>query len=185
MNQFIQNADNRLKVVIGFIILGALSRLIPHPFNFTPIAAMALFGGTYIKNKRLAFIIPLTAMLLSDIVMQLVKHTGFYPEMWSVYLGMMIITSIGFLLRGHEQRATIMVSSLVGSILFFAVTNFGTWTAGTVSYPMTMKGLMDCYIAGIPFFRWTVLGDLFYNLVFFGGFALLRVFFPQLIEKRA
>lgn len=174
--------DKQTKLITLFIALGALSRLIPHPLNFTPVAAMALFGGTYITNKRLSFMIPLSVMLLSDIVMELVNGTGFYPDMIWVYGSVMLITTLGFFLRGREQRQTIMVASLTGSILFFFITNFGTWTTGLYGY--TAEGLANCYVAAIPFFKGTIMGDLFYNLVFFGGFALYKWAKPSLITGK-
>jgi hypothetical protein len=167
--------DNRMKVVAGFVLAGALTRLLPHPVNFTPIAAMALFGGTYLKDKKLAFLIPIGAMLLSDILLEIINGTGFHRTMIFVYGSMVISTMLGFFLRGREQRQTIMVASLTGSMLFFLITNFGEWLMQS-TYPMTTAGLVDCYVKAIPFFRGTIMGDLFYNLVFFAGFAIVNKF---------
>ncbi|MBK7683198.1 MAG: hypothetical protein KA347_02960 [Bacteroidia bacterium] len=173
--------DNRNKFLILFIFLGALTRFFPPIANFTPLAAMALFGGTYLINKKWAFIIPLTAIFISDIIFEIYNGTGFYPDMIFVYGSMALITCLGFYLRGREQRQTIMVASLTGSIIFFLLTNFGTWTTGYYGY--TASGLMNCYVAGIPFFKGTLMGDLFYNIVFFGGFALARRMTPILVKK--
>ncbi len=176
------SVDTRLKVILGFIVAGALCRLVPHPFNFTPIAAMGLFAGTYINNKKLALLIPISAMLLSDIMLQLINGTGFHNQMFWVYGSIALITSLGFLLKGRAQRQTIMVASLTGSILFFLITNFGTWAAGY--YPHTAAGLTECFVMAIPFFKGTLMGDLFYNFVFFGGFALVRWASPIVIGKK-
>ena len=173
--------DNRNKFLILFIFLGALTRFFPPIANFTPLAAMALFGGAYLINKKWAFIIPLTAIFISDIIFEIYNGTGFYPDMIFVYGSMALITCLGFYLRGREQRQTIMVASLTGSIIFFLLTNFGTWTTGYYGY--TFTGLMNCYVAGIPFFKGTLLGDLFYNIVFFGGFALASRMTPILVKK--
>jgi hypothetical protein len=167
--------DNRMKVVAGFILAGALTRLLPHPVNFTPIAAMALFGGTYLKDKKLAFLIPMSAMLLSDILLEIINGTGFHSMMIFVYGSMAISTMFGFFLRGREQRQTIMVASLTGSMLFFIITNFGEWLTQS-TYPMNTAGLIDCYVKAIPYFRGTLMGDLFYNLIFFVGFAIVNKF---------
>jgi hypothetical protein len=174
--------DKQTKLITLFIALGALSRLIPHPLNFTPVAAMALFGGTYIANKRLAFIIPISVMFLSDLMLEIVKGAGFYPDMIFVYGSVALITTLGFFLRGREQRQTIMVASLTGSILFFFITNFGVWTTGLYEY--TAQGLANCYIAAIPFFKGTIMGDLFYNLVFFGGYAFYKWANPSMISGK-
>ena len=111
--------DGRIKLISVFILLGALSRLLPHPMNFTPLAAMALFGGTYLLDKRLSFIIPITAMFLSDILLELKNVTGFYSAMIWVYGSIVLITFLGFFLRGSVQLQTIMVASLLGRDLFF------------------------------------------------------------------
>jgi hypothetical protein len=169
----------RTKFVMAAIALVALSRLLPHPFNFTPIGAMALFAGTYISDKKQAFLIPMITLLVSDILLQLVNGSGFYRDMVFVYGSFAIITSLGFVLRGREQRQTIMVASLVSSILFFFITNFGTWLMWDM-YPKNGSGLLSCYISGIPFFRGTIMGDLFYNAVLFGSYALAKWRFPVL-----
>src|SRR5947207_153950 len=122
--------DPRLKVITLIIVTAALCRILPHPYNFTPIGAMALFGGCYISNKRLAFFIPLGAMLLSDLMLQLIYGSGFHQGMIWVYGAFALITCMGFVLRGREQRPTIMVASLLGSMLFFFITNFGQWVTG-------------------------------------------------------
>ena len=164
------------------IIAGALIRLLPHPMNFTPLAAMALFGGTYLKDKKMAFLLPVSALFLSDMILEIINGTGFHSTMLFVYGSMALVTMLGFFLRGREQRATIMVASLSGSILFFFLTNFGVWLTQNI-YPMTMEGLSACYVAAIPFFKGTVMGDLFYNLVFFAGFAVARKTIPALSKN--
>ena len=169
----------KMKFILMLIAIVALGRILFHPFNFTPIGAIALFAGTYITDKRKAFLFPLVTLLVSDIIIQLTGGQGFYRDMIFVYGSFMLITCLGFLLRGREQRQTIMVASLVSSLLFFFITNFGTWLMFDI-YPKTGAGLIECYIAGIPFFRGTVMGDLFYNTILFASFALARWRFPQL-----
>ncbi len=175
------NITPRTKFVIGIIALVALTRLLPHPFNFTPIGAIALFAGTYISDRKQAFLLPIITLLISDILLQIVNGSGFYRDMVFVYGSFALITAIGFILRGREQRQTIMVASLVSSILFFFITNFGTWVMYDM-YPKNLQGLMTCYIAGIPFFKGTIMGDLFYNIILFGSFALAKWRFPVLAK---
>jgi hypothetical protein len=169
-------SQRSIQLLSTLILLGAVSRLIPHPDNFAPIGALALFGGTYLVDKRMSFLIPMAAMFISDVLIELSGGVGFHGDMIWVYGSMALITCFGFFLRGREQRQTIMVASLTGSMLFFFITNFGVWTHGAYGY--TLAGLGKCYVAAIPFFRGTVMGDLFYNLVLFGGFALVRRFVP-------
>jgi uncharacterized protein DUF6580 len=167
------------KIIIVLIVLAAAARLFPHQPNFTPIGAMALFGGTYILNKRWAVLLPLCALFLSDLALQLINGTGFHATMPFVYGSFIIISMLGFLLRRRVQRQTIMVGSLVGSLIFFFITNFGTWVTEGI-YEHSLSGLANCYIMAIPFFKGTVMGDLFYNLILFGSYGLVKWKFPKL-----
>lgn len=167
------------KFIILMILAVSLIRLFPHQPNFTPLGAIALFGGTYISNKRWAIFIPLIALFISDIVLQFINGTGFHLTMPFVYGSLVLISMLGFLLRRRVQRQTIMVASLVGSLIFFFVTNFGTWVTEGI-YEHSFNGLVNCYIMGIPFFKGTVMGDLFYNLILFGSYGLVKWKFPKL-----
>lgn len=174
--------NSQMKFIAVLIGMAALSRLLPHELNFTPIGAIALFAGTYIKNKRLAFALPMMTLLVSDILLQMVNGTGFYRDMIFVYGSFALVVGIGFLLRGREQRQTIMVASLISSLIFFFITNFGTWVMYDM-YPKTGAGLLTCYVAGIPFLKGTIMGDLFYNILLFGSFALARWRYPVLAKN--
>jgi hypothetical protein len=168
----------------GLILLAALTRLLPHPPNFSPVEAIALFGGAYFASKQWALAVPLVVMFLSDLVLGLV-HGGIYFDyftsagFWLVYACIALSTVLGFGLRGKVSGGRVLGYSLAGSVLFFIMTNFGAWL-GASMYPQTMAGLGAAYVAGIPFFKWTVLGTLFYSAVLFGGFALLRHKVPAL-----
>ena len=166
----------RHKVLIGMILVAALSRLAPHPPNFVPIGALALFGGAQFADKRVAFLVPLAAMLLSDLAI------GFYAHMEWVYGSFALITCVGLWLRSHRTAWGIAGASLTASTLFFLVTNFGVWANSTTTYAKGLAGLVACYVAAIPFFGNTLMGDGFYCLVLFGGFALLENRFAILRE---
>lgn len=172
----------RNKVIAVLILLAALSRLLPHPLNFTPIGAIALFAGTYISNKRMAFILPVTILLISDLLIELTGGVGFYPDMIFVYGSFMLITAMGFVLRKSEQKQTILVASLLSSVLFYLITNFGAWAMYEM-YPKNAEGLVASYVAGIPFFRGTVMGDLFYNFLLFGSYAIIRWRYPLAVIR--
>jgi hypothetical protein len=152
-----------------FIIAGILLRLIPHLPNFAPIAAMALFGGVYLvsenngMSKKYALIIPIVALFISDIII------GFYNPilMIAVYGSFTLIGLIGLWLRKHKNPAAILAATLCGSTLFFAITNFAVWAMPKSFYPHTIQGLVQCYALAIPFFRNTLLGDIFYTGLMF------------------
>jgi hypothetical protein len=176
--------NTRFAVISGIILAGAMMRLIPHWPNFTPIAAMALFGGAYMGKKWLAYTIPLSAMLLSDLLI------GFHSNMMAVYLAFAITVSIGLLIRNKITVARVAGASLTASIIFFLVTNFSAWLASPQLYTRDLAGLMHSYIAGlaffndgsygISFFMNEVTGSLFYNTLFFGAFYLVCKRFPAL-----
>lgn len=167
--------STRPLALLAGILLAAASRLIPHPPNVTPIAAMALFGGAYFSNRAAAYVVPLAAVVLSDLIL------GFHSTMPFVYASFLLIVLIGSRLRRQKNVSAVAGASLVSSVLFFLVTNFGVWLTGTL-YPRTWAGLAAAYVAALPFFRNTVLGDLSYVAVLFGGFALLERYLPALRE---
>ena len=165
----------RFAFVTGVILFGAFMRLIPHWPNFTPIAAIALFGGSYLEKKHLAFIIPLAAMFISDLIL------GLHQWMLVVYASFAVVVFIGMLLKGRVKVGSVMLASVVSSLVFFIITNFATWI-GSPFYPQTATGLIECYIAGLPFLNNGIMGDLFFSTVFFGGFYLASLRFPVLSE---
>ncbi|HPI37752.1 MAG TPA: hypothetical protein PK397_07395 [Ignavibacteriaceae bacterium] len=162
----------------GLILAAVFSRLIPHPPNFAPIAAIALFGGAYFDNKKLAFIVPFIALLISDLVI------GFYDGMWAIYLSFALVVGIGFMLRNRVNTGRVAIAAVSSSVLFFVVTNFAVWVSGFL-YPMNFSGLVTCYTAAIPFFHNTLIGDLVYSGALFGLYALAKVKYPSLVETKA
>lgn len=149
-------------LVTILIFAGAMMRLIPHWPNFTPIVAMALFGGTFLKRKDLAFLIPVAAMLVSDLVI------GFHTTMFPVYLSFLVIVGFGLILQHRLTVINTLTASVLASVFFYLVTNFASWSSGLMPYPMNVAGLMQAYIAGIPFFFNGLTGDLFYTSILFG-----------------
>lgn len=168
----------RYEVLVTMILAAALSRLAPHPPNFAPIGALALFGGAQFSDRRAALLVPLAAMLLSDCFL------GFYSHMEWVYCSFALIVCLGLWLRSRRTAWRIAGASLMASTLFFLVTNFAVWDHGTL-YAKSFAGLMACYVAALPFFGNTLLGDGFYCVVLFGGFALLENRFAVLREPAA
>jgi len=181
-------------VLAGMILLVALSRLLPHPPNFSPVQAMALFAGAWFAQRQLALLVPLLAMLVSDVLLGLI-HGGIYFDyfvsagFWLVYLAMAACAALGFALRGRVSAPRVLGYALGSSLLFFAITNFGAWLADIASaapvYAPTLSGLAAAYIAGIPFLQNTLVGALFFSALLFGGFALLRRGLPALHAQTA
>jgi len=165
----------RLIVLASMIAAAAASRLIPHPPNFTSVAAVGLFAGATFSDRRMAFAIPLAALLLSDVVL------GFYRHMEVVYVAFALIVCIGMAIKRQRTPIIIAGATLTGSMLFFVVTNFGVWMFDSY-YPRTPQGLAECYVAAMPFFAHTLEGDFFYVALLFGVFALLERRFFVLSE---
>jgi hypothetical protein len=168
----------RFLVLASMILAAAASRLIPHPPNMTSLTAVALFGGAYFSDRRLAFLVPLSALFFSDLIL------GFYHHMEVVYLSFALIVAIGLWLQKRRTVLPIAGAALVSSVLFFVLTNFGVW-AFDAFYPKTLEGLIACYVAAIPFFRNTLIGDLLYTAVLFGGFAMFERLLPALRDHGA
>lgn len=170
----------RFTVFTGMIVAAALSRILPHPPNFAPINAIALFAGAYLADKKaFAFAVPLLAMLLSDAVLELLTGWGFYSGMWVIYACMLIVTALGF--RHAEKRSPFALgfSVFLASVVFFVVTNFAVWLSSGM-YSHTLSGLEACYIAALPFFQNSLAGDAFYSVVLFGAAALAERYVPAL-----
>jgi hypothetical protein len=177
--------NTRLIVLTGIVVAAALSRLVPHPPNVTPIAAMALFGGAYVTNRKLAYVLPLVAMLLSDVVIGYTVYGGsvLTAQQLVVYLCILATAVMGRLIRNRRSVLKVGVVTLASSVMFYVVTNFAVWASGSL-YPMSWAGLATCYAAALPFFRNSLLGDMGFAAVLFGGFALLETYFTSLQENR-
>lgn len=156
-------------IIAIMILVAAFSRLLTnefHVWNFTPIIAIALFSGAQIRDKRLSFLVPLIAMVITD------AFLGFYQGILLVYASLMLITCFGFLLKNRIKVIPVILGSLGASCIFFLVTNFALLYP-TMLYPHTWEGIMASYTAGIPFFRNAVIGDLIYTLILFGSYELV------------
>lgn len=168
----------RTIVVLVMIALAAVLRVVPHPWNFTPVGAMALFGGAVIKDRRAAFFFPLVALFIGDI------FVGFHQLMPLVYASFLVDVALGWWIRGCRTIARIGGVTILGAIQFFLITNFGVW-AFLDGFPHTGAGLIACYAAGLPLLLNTLAGDGFYATLLFGGFALAERFFPVIREQGA
>ncbi|MDD2528461.1 MAG: hypothetical protein PHW35_13375 [Lentimicrobiaceae bacterium] len=172
----------RFAVISAIVLTLALSRLLPHPFNFSPIAALALFGGAHYTNRWAAYLIPLLALWFSDLFLNYTffgSFVPFYQGAIFTYAAFALIVLLGSITLKKLSVNNILFTSLSASIIFFTVSNFGVWISGTM-YPLTSQGLLACYSAAIPFFRNTLAGDLVYSFAVFYGFAYAQSRLPQL-----
>jgi hypothetical protein len=175
----------RTVALAGLVLLAALTRLVPHPPNFAPITAIAVFGAIRYGSRWAAVGVPLAALLLSDLAREVLYRNGLAAE-WGLYRGMWVVYGttalIGLMSRwaaGSRSPATIAGMTLAGSCVFFVVTNFAVW-AGGGHYPATGEGLTACYVAALPFFRNSLLGDVTYATILFGAWALAEAGLPSL-----
>lgn len=156
----------KIKILLAVVLVavGVLGRLLPHLWNFAPIVAIGLFAGAYL-GKRFAFAVPLAAMVISDIFI------GFYG--WqlnlTVYIAMALSGAIGLFLKSRKTPPWIAGGAMLGSLVFFLITNGAVWYFGS-SYPEGIEGLLASYAAGLPFFRNAILGDVWYSFALFGAY---------------
>lgn len=162
-----QNLKIQFITLSAIIFALAIFRLLPHLPNVSPIAAMALFGGAYFSDKRVAFVIPFVALFLSDLIL------GLHNSMIFVYAGFGLTVAIGLLLKNKVTVTNTSFAVVASSVLFFLLTNFGAWMTSGL-YAKTAAGLMQAYAAGIPFFQNSLLGNLVYAAVIFGGYHMLQ-----------
>ena len=144
--------DRIQKIVLLIIIFGIICRLIPHPPNFSPVTAIALFGGLNFSDKRIAFSIPLIVLFLSDLILGISMINLF------VYTGFLTIVFLGTKIKSIKFGNIIL-----SSFIFFLISNFGVWIIG---YPKNIEGLILCYTMAIPFFGYSIAGDLFFGYLF-------------------
>ncbi|WP_020469970.1 DUF6580 family putative transport protein [Zavarzinella formosa] len=155
------------------VIATVLLRVIPHPWNFTPVGALALFGGACFADRRLAFLLPMGALFIGDLFI------GLHVLIPVVYASFAVNVLLGRWLRSRRSVLSTAAVTLIGSVQFFIITNLGSWW---VFDPHTLEGLIACYVAAIPYFKFTLLGDGLFVAILFGGWALLERGFPALRE---
>jgi len=159
--------ENGKRLWIAMVVLCACARLLPHPWNFTPLMAIGLFSGYQAGKAWTGILVTLSALALSDAVL------GFYSGMWVVYAAALVAVLFGRITRNRSGAGAIAAGALGSSLSFFLISNFGVW-AGGLLYPMNLAGLAACFTAAIPFYQNQIAGDAFYTLALFGGYALLK-----------
>jgi len=158
--------ENGRRLWIAMVVLCAAARLLPHPWNFTPLMAIGLFSGYHARKAATGILVTLSALVLSDLVL------GFSKGFWFVYAAALVAVLFGRITQNRGLSA-IAAGALGSSLSFFLITNFMVWATGTM-YPLTSTGLAACFTAAIPFYQNQFAGDVFYTLALFGGYALLK-----------
>jgi len=154
-------------LAILLLVLGIASRFIFHVPNFTPVIALALFGGVYLKRRQ-AILLPLALFAITDLFL------GFHSVMAFTWGSVVLIALAGLWLRDHKKVSTTVTTSLASSVGFFLITNLGVWMVGGL-YPLSFAGLVECFTLAIPFFRSTLLSTLAYTVVLFGVYELIAM----------
>jgi uncharacterized protein DUF6580 len=163
-----------LWTIAALTLAAAATRLAPHWWNLTAIGAVCLFGGAYFERKWAALIVPLTALAISDVLLQIFVYPGMGPNYFK-YICFALTVPLGFLLRGRTTLLPVGVAAVGTTILFFLLSNFEVWLSGHgVSYPRTPAGLMACYIAALPFAKNMLYGNLLFSALLFGGMEFAK-----------
>ena len=187
------NAKLGILVLIVFVV--ALSRLFPYllglqeTFNFSPLAALALFGGAYFSNRTSAMFFPLLALWISNLLLDNIFLSQYYDGFalfanWEVYMAILGIVGIAFLLLKKVTLPRVIGASLMASLLFFVITNFIVWINSGI-YQKTMTGLVECFTLAIPFFRNTLISDMLFSVFLFGAYEMAAIRFPNLLKAKA
>jgi len=177
-----KNLNNEKILAISLIVIAVIFRMFPILPNFQPIMGIALFAGfIFSQNSKLAFIIPISAMLISDIFLELFSSSlfgyqiGFHNTILFVYFAFFLVTLQGKFFINNNKFLPILLNSLAGSILFFIITNFGSWLFGlsieNIPYDKSFAGLVHCYIAAIPFYKNTLISSVLFSVVLFGAYS--------------
>ena len=163
----------RFWLSLALVIAGVVLRVVPHPWNFAPIGAIALFAGAHFERRSFAITIPLVTMFIGDSII------GYHALMPAIYATYALIAVIGMLLRNHRNSIPAIGGSvLLSATIFYVITNLAVWAIGT-TYAKTMAGLIACYVAAIPFFGNTLASDALYTACFFGIFAISERTIPM------
>jgi hypothetical protein len=161
-------------MIYVLILLAAACRLVPHPPNFTPVLAVALFGGAHpqagTRPRRTAWAVPLLALVGSDVALGW-RFSWMNAVVYGCFLA---VVGIGWWLQSRRTWGRTFAAVLAGSVLFYLVTNFAVWLAPPLMYEHNAAGLIRCYTMALPFFRNSLAGDLFWTTCLFGLNDLAR-----------
>jgi hypothetical protein len=178
--------DIRFGILALVVLVAGMSRLLPHPPNVSPLSAVALFGGAYFTKRWQSVLLPILAYWVSDLVLNNVVYKAFFPtftlfsvDFYFVTVSLLLMSALSWVLLKVVKVQNVLTASIISSLIFFVITNFGSWINWKM-YPMNAAGLTACYVAGLPYLLNTMIGDLLWSAILFGGFALAQRRFPVL-----
>ena len=177
-------------IISIIILLAAFTRIMPHPPNFSPMAAIGLFGAAHFAKKWQAFLIPLIGIWISDLVINNFVYSShssnfvwFYGGFYWQYISYVFIIFAGLFIFNKGISVTNTLGGMVSSSgIFFLFSNFGVWAGGAM-YTKNISGLITCYAAGIPFIHNTIISDALFTTVLFGTYYLLQTEYSYLKLK--
>jgi len=179
-------------LILGTIILLAVSRLLPHPHNFTPLGGIAILGATYFNNRIWKYFIPMIAFYISDLLVSNLIYSSFYPYqtfiwfsnhmLWN-YGAILVIVALSSWIMKRKSWKNLIGASLSGAVIFFLISNFGSW-AGNPMYSNDIVGLISCYAAGLPFFPNTLASTLLFAGVGYAVIEYGQIFLYQISLKQ-
>ena len=164
----------KILLIASIIFLVSLTRLVPHLPNFTPILALGIFGGAYLPNRIIALSLPILAMFLSDLII------GFHSQIYAVYVTIIILSLLGNMIKTKNIK-NLAIIGFAGSLIFFMITNFSVWLTDRL-YPLTIDGLLECYIMAIPFFHNSLISTLLFLGILFFSYTFAEKKY-QLLKK--
>jgi hypothetical protein len=187
--------DIRFSVVAGLVLMTALSRLLIHVDNFTPVGAIALFGGAYFTDRWKAFLVPLLALFISDVLMQGLLYKGaygfpLYSGWYWVYGSFAFIVLLGRWLITNVSVKNVLLAAISGALAHWIISDFGVWIGGGfdmttgLPYAKDGQGLLKCYIMALPYLKSFFYGTAVYSAILFGGFELAKRKFPILAQQQ-
>lgn len=174
----------RFWLALSLVVVGVVLRVTPHPWNFAPIGAIALFAGAHFERRASGFLIPLSTMFIGDTILELFTSEGYHSLMGVVYATYALIAVMGIAIR--DKRTSVLAvggASVAASVIFFLVTNFAVWPRSPL-YTKDLAGLVACYVAAIPYFGSTLISDALFTSIFFGAFAVMERRVPMFAPVR-
>jgi hypothetical protein len=158
-----KNNSKNYVIAISLVLLTFVMRLVPHLANFTPLFTIGIFSAVFFKNRLYSILLPIIAMLISDIFL------GFYTEVWAIYLSMLVAQWISFDLAKSDKKSLFATANFVAPTIFFILSNFAVWITW---YSHDFIGLSECYINALPFYGITVVSTFLYSYLFYGIYKI-------------